>query len=163
METFLAHAKTVLRHDGYLIYADFRNKNDVPSLQRRKRIEDLRRVSEWHDDLSALHSAEMIGSRNSSHHSIQLRNPMLVASHQHQHLVTNVGQQKLTNLSCLTRLIGTWLAQLLTVWPSNCDQLHHSGHSHRPQEVSYSIAEKKKLTDPNVPVNRVYSSLPVSC
>src|SRR5918996_516876 len=33
METFLAHAKRVLRYDGYLLYADFRNKNDVELLQ----------------------------------------------------------------------------------------------------------------------------------
>jgi ubiquinone/menaquinone biosynthesis C-methylase UbiE len=35
METFLAHAKRVLRHDGYLLYADFRNKNDVEVLHRQ--------------------------------------------------------------------------------------------------------------------------------
>jgi hypothetical protein len=35
METFLAHAKRVLRHDGYLLYADFRNKNDVAALHRQ--------------------------------------------------------------------------------------------------------------------------------
>ena len=35
METFLSHVERVLRYDGYLLYADFRNKNDVPSLQRQ--------------------------------------------------------------------------------------------------------------------------------
>src|SRR5918995_166865 len=35
IETFLAHAKRVLRHDGYLLYADFRNKNDVAVLHRQ--------------------------------------------------------------------------------------------------------------------------------
>ena len=32
METFLANAKRVLRHNGYFIYADFRNKDDVALL-----------------------------------------------------------------------------------------------------------------------------------
>jgi ubiquinone/menaquinone biosynthesis C-methylase UbiE len=32
METFLANAKRVLRHNGYLLYADFRNKNDLAVL-----------------------------------------------------------------------------------------------------------------------------------
>ena len=32
METFLANAKRVLRHNGYLLYADFRGKNDVAVL-----------------------------------------------------------------------------------------------------------------------------------
>jgi len=35
METFLAQVKRVLRHDGYLLYADFRNKNDVEALHRQ--------------------------------------------------------------------------------------------------------------------------------
>jgi ubiquinone/menaquinone biosynthesis C-methylase UbiE len=35
METFLAEAKRVLRHNGYLLYADFRNKNDVAVLHRQ--------------------------------------------------------------------------------------------------------------------------------
>jgi ubiquinone/menaquinone biosynthesis C-methylase UbiE len=35
METFLAHAKRVLRHDGYLLYADFRNNNEVEILHRQ--------------------------------------------------------------------------------------------------------------------------------
>ena len=33
METFLANAKRVLRQNGYFLYADFRNKNDVSLLQ----------------------------------------------------------------------------------------------------------------------------------
>ena len=33
METFLTNAKRVLRHNGYFLYADFRNKNDVALLQ----------------------------------------------------------------------------------------------------------------------------------
>jgi hypothetical protein len=33
METFLANAKRVIRHNGYFLYADFRNKNDVALLQ----------------------------------------------------------------------------------------------------------------------------------
>ena len=32
MEAFLANAKRVLRHNGYLLYADFRGKNDVALL-----------------------------------------------------------------------------------------------------------------------------------
>jgi SAM-dependent methyltransferase len=32
METFLANAKRALRHNGYLLYADFRSKNDVAVL-----------------------------------------------------------------------------------------------------------------------------------
>ena len=32
MEAFLANAKRVLRHNGYFLYADFRNKNDVAVL-----------------------------------------------------------------------------------------------------------------------------------
>ena len=32
METFLANAKRVLRQNGYFLYADFRNKNDVALL-----------------------------------------------------------------------------------------------------------------------------------
>jgi len=35
METFLGQAKKVLRHNGYLLYADFRNKNDVAVLHRQ--------------------------------------------------------------------------------------------------------------------------------
>jgi ubiquinone/menaquinone biosynthesis C-methylase UbiE len=34
MEAFLGNVKRVLRHGGYLLYADLRNKNDVPSVQR---------------------------------------------------------------------------------------------------------------------------------
>jgi SAM-dependent methyltransferase len=33
METFLANAKRVLRQNGYFLYADFRNKNDLAVLQ----------------------------------------------------------------------------------------------------------------------------------
>ena len=32
MDTFLANVKRVLRHNGYFLYADFRNKNDVALL-----------------------------------------------------------------------------------------------------------------------------------
>ena len=35
MEAFLANVKRVLRRDGYLLYADLRNKNDVAELQRQ--------------------------------------------------------------------------------------------------------------------------------
>ena len=35
MEAFLANVKRVLRHDGYLLYADLRNRNDVAVLQRQ--------------------------------------------------------------------------------------------------------------------------------
>jgi SAM-dependent methyltransferase len=35
MEAFLANVKRVLRHDGYLLYADLRNRNDVALLQRQ--------------------------------------------------------------------------------------------------------------------------------
>jgi ubiquinone/menaquinone biosynthesis C-methylase UbiE len=35
METFLANVKRVLRHRGYLLYADLRNRNDVVVLQRQ--------------------------------------------------------------------------------------------------------------------------------
>ena len=35
METFLANAKRVLRHNGYFLYADFRNKNDLVILQNQ--------------------------------------------------------------------------------------------------------------------------------
>jgi len=35
METFLANVKRVLRQNGYFLYADFRNKNDVVVLQNQ--------------------------------------------------------------------------------------------------------------------------------
>jgi ubiquinone/menaquinone biosynthesis C-methylase UbiE len=35
MEAFLANVKRVLRHRGYLLYADLRNRNDVVVLQRQ--------------------------------------------------------------------------------------------------------------------------------
>jgi SAM-dependent methyltransferase len=35
MEAFLGNVKRVLRHDGYLLYADLRNRNDVAVLQRQ--------------------------------------------------------------------------------------------------------------------------------
>ena len=64
METFLAHAKRVLRHDGYVLYADFRNKNDVALLHRQMENSGMKVVKREDITPNVLRSLDLDNQKN---------------------------------------------------------------------------------------------------